>query len=86
MIAFWVPKSKTLNSKSLVRVPQEGVLFILMARFNARFTFMIHGDIQADRLATDVTVLHIFLESNRAVDHHLDPLTAVWTNYLNGFQ
>ena len=62
------------------------MLLILMARLNFRVTLIIQGNIQADRLATDVAVLHIFLESNRAVDHHLDPLTAVWTNYLNGFQ
>jgi hypothetical protein len=57
-----------------------------MARFNARFTLIIHGNVQADRLATDMTVLHILLESNRAVDHDLDPLTAVGANNRKGFQ
>jgi hypothetical protein len=64
----------------------KGELFILMTRLEARFTVIINGNTKADRFATNVAILHIFLEPHRTVDNDLNPLTAVWAHDSSCFQ
>ena len=61
-------------------------LLILLTCLNTRFAFMIDGNSKVYRFATNVAVLHVFLEANGTVHDYLNALAAIWAYEVNCFQ